>query len=96
MIVNGTDLTLPLFALASFLLMFGAQLLCCRAQTRLLRHLPWGWVAAVLVTAVAALFGDSGGWIDLREFFAKLLCAYAALCAAGIGLAHLVRKLQKR
>lgn len=97
MMLNGVDLTLPLIVLLSFLVLFTVQFLLCHyVRIRFLRHLPWVWVIAVLGLAVAGLFGDTGGFIDLRSFFALLLCGYAAICAAGIGLAHLISKLQKR
>ena len=97
MIINGTDYTLPFIALASFFLLFALQLLLLRLKRLcFLRHLPWVWVAGVLILAVAGLFGDTGGWIDLRAFFAAVLAGYAAICAAGIGLAHLVFKSKKR
>ena len=47
----------------------------------------------VLALAVAGLFGDTGGWIDLRAFFAAVLAGYAAICAAGIGLAHFLYRI---
>ncbi len=97
MMINGTDYTLPLIALASFFLLFALQLLLLRLKRLcFLRHLPWVWVAGVLILAVAGLFGDTGGWIDLRAFFAAVLAGYAAICAAGIGLAHLVNRSHKR
>ena len=97
MMINGTDLTLPFIALASFFVLFAIQFLLLQLKRlRFLRHLPWVWVAGVLILAVAGLFGDTGGWIDLRTFFAAVLAGYAAICAAGIALAHLVFKLQKR
>ena len=93
MIINGTDYTLPLVAVLSFLVMFGVQLFLLRLKRlRFLRHLPWVCVAGILALAAASLFGSTGGWIDLRSFFCALLCGYAAICAAGIGLAHLVHK----
>ena len=97
MVINGTDYSLPLIAIASFFVLFALQLLLLRLRRlRFLRHLPWVWVAGILILAVAGLFGDTGGWLDLRAFFAAILAGYAAICAAGIGLAHLVNKLQKR
>jgi hypothetical protein len=54
------------------------------------------WVILMLAVAIAALFGDTGGWIDTRSFFCALFCIYAAICAAGIGLAHLVVKRKIR
>ena len=87
---------LPLFVILSFLAMFGVQYLCCRAQNALVRHLPWLWVIGILILAVAALFGDTGGWIDLRRFFCAVLCGYSAICAAAIGLAHLVYRFCHR
>ena len=97
MMINGTDYTLPFLAIASFLVLFTIQFLLLRLKRLcFLRHLPWVWVAGVLILAVAGLFSDTGGWIDLRAFFALVLCGYAAICAAGIGLAHLVNHLQKR
>ena len=97
MVINGTDYSLPLLALLSFLGLFALQLLLLRLKRmQFLRHLPWVWVAGVLLFAVVGLFGDTGGWIDLRVFFAAVLAGYAAICAAGIGLAHLVNKSQKR
>ena len=97
MIINGTDYTLPLIAVASFFLLFALQLLMLRMKRlRFLRHLPWVWVAGVLIFAAVGLFGDTGGWLDLRAFFAAVLAGYAAICAAGIGLAHLLNKLLKR
>ena len=97
MMINGTDYSLPLLAVLSFLLMFIGQYLLLRfIRLRFLRHLPWIWVGGVLAFAMAGLFGDTGGWIDLRAFFAAVLAAYAAICAAGIGLAHLVFKSRKR
>ena len=97
MVINGTDYTLPFIAIASFLLLFVIQFLLLQLKRlRFLRHLPWVWVAAVLVFAVIGLFGDTGGWLDLRAFFAAVLAGYAAICAAGIGLAHLVCKSRKR
>ena len=97
MIINGTDYTLPLTAVLSFLVMFAVQYLLLRTvRNRFLRHLPWGWVMGVVALAVIGLFGDTGGWIDVRAFFALVFCGYAAICAAGIGLAHLVNKLMKR
>ena len=97
MMINGTDYTLPLLAIASFLVLFVVQFLLLQLKhLRFLRHLPWIWVAGVLAFAVAGLFGDTGGWLDLRTFFAAVLAGYAAICAAGIGLAHLVNKLIKR
>ena len=96
MMINGTDYTLPLIALASFFLLFALQLLLLRLKRLcFLRHLPWVWVAGVLILAVAGLFGDTGGWLDLRAFFAAILAGYAAICAAGIGLAHLVNRSHK-
>ena len=97
MMINGTDYTLPLIALASFFLLFALQLLLLRLKRLcFLRHLPWVWVTGVLILAAAGLFGDTGGWLDLRAFFAAVLAGYAAICAAGIGLAHLVNKSHKR
>ena len=97
MMINGTDYTLPLIALTSFFILFALQLLLLRLKRLcFLRHLPWVWVAGVLILAVAGLFGDTGGWIDLRAFFAAVLAGYAAICAAGIGLAHLVNRSHKR
>ena len=96
MMINGTDYTLPLIALASFFILFALQLLLLRLKRLcFLRHLPWVWVAGVLILAAAGLFGDTGGWIDLRAFFATVLAGYAAICAAGIGLAHLVNRSHK-
>ena len=97
MVINGTDYTLPFIAIISFLVLFVIQFLLLQLKRlRFLRHLPWVWVAGVLIFAVVGLFGDTGGWLDLRAFFAAVLAGYAALCAAGIGLAHLVNKLLKR
>ncbi len=97
MMINGTDYTLPFIAFASFFVLFAIQFLLLRLRRlHFLRHLPWVWVAGVLLLAVAGLFGDTGGFIDLRGFFAALLAGYAAICAVGIGLAHLVNQLQKR
>ena len=97
MVINGTDYSLPLIAIASFFVLFALQLLLLRLRRlRFLRHLPWVWVAGILILAVAGLFGDTGGWLDLRAFFAAILAGYAAICAAGIGLAHLVNRLQNR
>ena len=94
--INGVDYTLPLVAVLSFLFMFGIQFLLLKlSRLRFLRHLPWVCVAGILALAVASLFGSTGGWIDLRSFFCALLCGYAAICAVGIGLAHLVNKLIK-
>lgn len=97
MVINGTDYSLPLIAIASFFVLFALQLLLLRLRRlSFLRHLPWVWVAGILILAVAGLFGDTGGWLDLRAFFAAILTGYAAICAAGIGLAHLVNRLQNR
>ena len=97
MLLNGTDYTLPLIAFFSFAALFLIQLLLLRTpRLTFLRHLPWVWVVGVLTLAVAGLFGDTGGWLDLRAFFAAILAGYAAICAAGIGLAHLVNRLQNR
>lgn len=97
MMINGVDYTLPAIALLSFLILFTVQyLLCWYCRSGFLRSLPWLWVIAVLGLAVAGLLGDTGGWIDMRGFFALVLCGYAAICAAGIGAAYLVHKLQKR
>ena len=95
--INGVDYTLPLVAALSFLTMFGVQFFLLRlSRFRFLRHLPWLWVMGSLALAVATLFGDTGGWLDLRSLFFALLCGYAAICAAGIGLAYTVNKLIKR
>ena len=97
MMINGTDYSLPLLAVLSFFLMFCVQFFLLRIQRPcLLRHLPWVWVILMLAVAIAALFGDTGGWIDTRSFFCALFCIYAAICAAGIGLAHLVVKRKIR
>ena len=97
MMLNGTDYTLPLIAILSFAALFLIQLLLLRIpRLTFLRHLPWIWVIGVLALAVAGLFGDTGGWLDLRAFFAAVLAGYAAICAAGIALAHLVNKWKKR
>ena len=94
MMINGTDYTLPFLAIASFLVLFVIQFLLLQwKRLRFLRHLPWVWVAGVLALAVAGLFGDTGGWIDLRAFFAAVLAGYAAICAAGIGLAHFLYRI---
>ena len=91
----GENYSLLLIAVLSFFVIFAAQLLCCKARNLLVRHLPWLWVVGMLVLAVATLFGDTGGFIDLRSFFCAVLCGYAALCAAGIGLAHLVNRINQ-
>ena len=96
MIINRTDYSLPFFILLSVVVLFVLQFLLLRsARLRFLRHLPWVWVAGALVLAVASLFGDTGGWLDLRSFFFSLLCGYAAVCAAGIGLAHIANRFIK-
>ena len=97
MIINGTDYTFYLIVLGSFLLLFAVQyLLCRRVRIRLLRHLPWAYVVYLLGLAVATLFGDTGGFVDLRSFFALVILGYAVLCAVAIGLAHLVNRLRNR
>lgn len=97
MIINGTDYTLYLFAALSFLAMLGGQYFLLRTvRLAFLRHLPWVWVVGMLGLAVATLLGDNHGFIDLRGFFAAIIAGYAALCAAGIGLAHLLNKLKNR
>ena len=97
MMLNGTDYTLPLIAFFSFAALFLIQLLLLRTpRLSFLRHLPWIWVIGVLAVAVAGLFGDTGGWLDLRAFFAAVLTGYAAICAAGIALAYLVNKWKKQ
>lgn len=97
MMINGVDYTLPAIALLSFLILFAVQYLLCRyCRSGFLRSLPWLWVIAMLGLAVVCLLGDTGGWIDLRALFALLFCGYAGICAAGIGAAYLVHKLQKR
>ena len=97
MMINGTDYSLPLFAVLSFFVMFGVQFVLLRLKRpRFLRHLPWVWVFLMLAVAITALFGDTGGWIDARTFFCALFCVYAAICASGIGLAHLVTKRKNR
>ena len=92
----GENYSLPLIAVFSFLIIFTAQLLCCKSRNLLVRHLPWLWVIGMLALAVAALFGDTGGFIDLRNFFCAVFCGYAAICAASIGLAHLVCRINHK
>ena len=97
MIINGMDYTLYLFAGLSFFVMLGGEYFLLRfARLRWLRHLPWVWVMGMLGLAIATLFGETGGFIDMRSFFAAIIAGYAALCAAGIGLAHLLYKLKTK
>ena len=97
MIINGTDYTLYLFAGISFFVMLGGQYLLLRTiRLRWRRHLPWVWVIGMLGLAVATLFGETGGFIDLRSFFAAIIAGYAALCAAGIVVGHLLYKLKTK
>ena len=97
MMINGVDYTLPTIAILSFLVLFAVQYLLCRyCRSGFLRSLPCLWVIAALGLAVACLFTEPGGFLDLRGAFALLLTGYAAICAAGIGAAYLVHKLQKR
>lgn len=93
MFFSQGDYTLPLFVVFSFLLMFGGQYLLLRTvRLAFLRHLPWVWVVGILGLAIAALFGDAGGFIDLRNLFCTVLWVYAIICAMGIALAHWVYK----
>ena len=97
MVINGTDYSLYLFAALSFFVMFGGQYLLLRfAPLRWLRHLPWVWVIGMLGLAVATLFGETGGFIDVRAFFAAVIAGYAAICAVGIVAAHLLYKLKTK
>ena len=97
MVINGTDYTLPLFAVLSFFVMFGGQYFLLKTvRLAFLRHLPWVWVVGMLGLAVATLFGEVHGFIDLRSFFAAIIAGYAAICAAGIWAAHLLNRLKKR
>lgn len=97
MMYDGVDYTLPAIAVLSFLVLFTVQYLLCRyCRSGFLRSLPWLWVIAALGLALTCFWSDTGGWIDLRALFALLFCGYAAICAAGIGAAHLVYRLQKQ
>lgn len=85
LIINGTDYGVYLVAIGSFLVLFGWEYLVCRkTDSRVMRWLPWGYVALQLVLSVGCFLGDTGGFIDLRSFFALLFLGYAGLCAAGI------------
>lgn len=95
--INGTDYTLYVIVAVSVIVLFTLQsVLCRRAKRMFLKLLPLGYVALTLVLAVACLFGDTGGFIDLRDAFALILCGYAAICAAAIGLAWLVCRMKSK
>ena len=93
----GVDLTLPLFVLGSFLgLCVLEYLLCRKVKWKWVRLLPWGVVVWNLVLSVASLLGDTGGWIDMRSFFALIFSIYALICGAGIFLGwYLAKKKDK-
>ena len=85
-----------IFAL-SFLMMFSGQYFLLQSvRLRFLRHLPWLWVVCIAGLAVAVLLEGNGSADGLQILFSSGLCVYAAICAAGIGLAHLVNKSHKR
>ena len=93
----GIDLTLPLFVLGSFAgLCVLEYLLCRKAKRKWIKMLPWGVVVWNLGLSVIVLLGDSGGFLDLRNFFATVFAVYAAICGAGIVLGwHLAKKEKK-
>ena len=95
--VFGIDLTLPLFLMGSFLGLCGIEYLLCRkVKWKWVRLTPWGFVIFLLVTAVGSLLGDTGGWIDLRSFFALVFAVYAVICGSGILLGwYLAKKKNK-
>lgn len=81
----GIDLTLPLFLLITFLGLAGLEYLLCRiSRWRPLRLLPWIIVVGLLFLSVASLFGKSGGWIDMRGFFALIFAVYALICGSAL------------
>ena len=93
----GIDLTLPLFLLGSFLGLCGVDYLLCRkVKRKWVRLLPWGVVVWNLGLSVVVLLGDSGGWIDLRNFFAVVFAVYAAICGGGILLGWYLAKKKKK
>ena len=87
---NGTDYTL-IFFFGTVIALFGLEFLICRMTRRpFFRWLPMGYVAALLALSVACMFGDTGGFIDVRSFFALVILGYAAVCAVSIGLGWLL------
>lgn len=93
----GIDLTLPLFVTVTFLgLSWLEYVLCRKVKWRWMRSAPWGIVIVLLLMSVGSLLGDSGGWIDLRSFFALIFAVYALICAAALTLGwYLARKKNK-
>ena len=87
---NGTDYTFVFFFGSVFTLFLLQFFLCRKARRCFFKWLPMGYVAALLFLSVACLYGDTGGFIDVRGFFALVILGYAAICAAAIGLGWLL------
>ncbi len=81
LIINGTDYGLLiiciLFLAAIALLQY---FLCAKAKNKFLKFLPCVFPAFFIIAGVAAQFGSSGGFIDLRGLVTFLCVIAAGIC----------------
>ena len=97
-VINGTDYSVVVIGVVSFLVLFGVQYgICLKAKSKILRFALWGYVGLILLLAVlCALDGDSSGFIIISGFIALILLGYALIFAGAIICAWLVYKWRRR
>ena len=95
--INGTDYTLVIIIAISFAVIAAAQyFLCAKTKNKILKLLPCVFGLVFIGLAVAAQFGSSGGFIDLRGFVTFIYAVAAALCFLAQGAGWCIWKIKNR
>ncbi len=97
LVVNGIDYGIILIIVLAFAVIAALQyILCVKAKNKYLKLLPCVFGAAFAAFAVAAQFGSSGGFIDLRGYVGFLCMAAAGLCFLAQGTGWGIWKIKNR
>lgn len=89
LIVNGTDYGLLIICVLAFAAIAVLQyFLCAKAKNKILKFLLCVFGLFFIIGGIAAQFGSSGGFVDLRSLAMFICFAAAGLCflAQGVGL----------
>ena len=97
LMVNGTDYGIILIILAVFAAIAVLQyFLCAKTKNKYLKLLPCVFGLCFIGLAVAAQFGSSGGFVDLRGYVGFLCVAAAGICFLAQLLGFGIWKIKKR
>lgn len=97
LLINGTDYGIILAAVFAFAIIAALQFfLCLKAKNKVIKLIPCVFGIFFIGAGIAAQFGSSGGFVDLRGFVTFICIIAACICFFAQALGWGIWKLKNK